>query len=163
MLQHQSIKTSIVEHYGHLSVGESLASSAVKTSIDVNAKLIMVMSDSGRMAGYVAKFRPGVSILCLTTHVQVARQASGLLKGMHTILVDSLEKTEELIEEVNYELVTSGMVNAGDSMVVISGRMSGMKEQMRVVTIEKGQSRGHIREGGGFYFNRQLLLRLSSM
>jgi pyruvate kinase len=120
------------------------------------------MSDSGRMAGYVAKFRPGVSVMCLTTHVQVARQASGLLLGMHTILVDSLEKTEELIEEVSYELVSAGMVKEGDHMVVISGRMSGMKEQMRVATIDKGQSYGHIREGGGFYFNRNLLLSYSS-
>jgi pyruvate kinase len=159
---HQSIKTSILHQYGKLSVGESLASSAVKTSIDVKAKLIMVMSDSGRMASYVAKFRPGVSVLCLTTHVQVARQASGLLLGMHTILVDSLEKTEELIEEISYELALAGMVKEGDGMVVISGRMSGMKEQMRVVTVEKGHSHGHIQEGGGFYFNRNLLLSYTS-
>lgn len=151
-----------MDQYGDLSVGESLASSAVKTSIDVKAKLIMVMSDSGRMAGYVAKFRPGVSVLCLTTNVRAARQASGLLLGMHTILVDSLEKTDELIEEVNSELVSAGMVKVGDPMVVISGRMSGMKEQMRVVTVDKGKSYGHIRSGGGFYFNRKLLLSYSS-
>jgi hypothetical protein len=38
-----------------------------------------------------------------------------------------------------------------------------MKEQMRVVEVEKGHSHGHIRNGGGFYFNRKLMLRLSSM
>jgi pyruvate kinase len=42
-----------------LTVGESIASSAVKTSIDIGAKLIIVMSETGKMARYVAKFRPG--------------------------------------------------------------------------------------------------------
>lgn len=139
-----------------------MASSAVKTSIDLKAKLIMVLSDSGKMANYVAKFRPGVSVLCITPNLKAARQASGLLLGMHTILVDNLDKTEELIEEVSYELVSAGMVKEGDQMVVIAGRMSGMKEQMRVVEVEKGQSHGHICEGGGFYFNRQLLLNYST-
>ena len=43
-----------------------MASSAVKTAIDVQAKLIVILSDSGKLASYVAKFRPGVSALMLT-------------------------------------------------------------------------------------------------
>jgi len=138
-----------------------VASSAVKTSIDIGAKLIVVMSDSGKMANYVAKFRPGVSALCITPNLTAARQASGLLLGMHTILVDSLDKADELIEEISYELVSSGMVREGDNMIVIAGRKAGLKEQMRVVTFTKGKSYGHIVEGGGFYFNRSLLLNYS--
>jgi hypothetical protein len=33
--------------------------------------------------------------------------------GMHSVLVDSLEKAEELIEETMYELSQSGMMNKG--------------------------------------------------
>lgn len=57
--QYQSIQNSILHAYGKLTVGESIASSAVKTSIDIDAKLIIVMSETGKMARYVAKFRPG--------------------------------------------------------------------------------------------------------
>lgn len=53
----QSIKNSIINTYGGLSVGESVASSAVKTSIDIGAKLIVILSDTGKLANYVAKFR----------------------------------------------------------------------------------------------------------
>lgn len=53
----QSIRNSIISTYGALSAGESIASSAVKTSIDVGARLIVIMSDTGKMANYVAKFR----------------------------------------------------------------------------------------------------------
>ena len=90
-----------------------------------------------------------------------ARQASGILQGMHTILVDSLEETEELIDEVNFELLASEMVRKGDKLIVIAGRKAGCKESMRVVEVDNGFSHGHIVEGGGFYFNRTMLLNYS--
>lgn len=134
----------------------------MKTAIEVKAKLICVLSDSGKMASYVSKFRPNVSVLCVTPDLVAARQASGLLLGMHTIWVDSIAESDEIIEEVSYELTESGMVKMGDKMIVLAGRMAGMKEQMKVVELSKGFPHGHIKEGGGFYFNRKLLLNYST-
>ena len=37
---HQTVRNSTLAEHGHLTTGESLASSAVKTAIDINAKLI---------------------------------------------------------------------------------------------------------------------------
>jgi pyruvate kinase len=145
-----------------MSAGESLASGAVKTAIDIQAKLIVVMSQSGKMASYVSKYRPGVSAMMLTTDLTVARQSSGLLLGMHTIQVDSLEKWEELIEEVNYELLNSGMMEEGDKIVVIAGRMAGMQERLIISEVGKGKSHGHFVKGGGGFFNRGLLLRFGT-
>jgi pyruvate kinase len=54
---YQSVSNSILSTYGTMSAGESIASSAVKTALDVGAKLIVIMSDTGKMANYVAKFR----------------------------------------------------------------------------------------------------------
>lgn len=53
----QSIRNSIISTYGSLSIGESVASSAVKTSIDMGARLIVILSEKGKLANYVAKFR----------------------------------------------------------------------------------------------------------
>ena len=113
------------------------------------------------MANYVSRFRPGVSVLCITPNITAARQASGIMQGIHTIWVDSLEETDELIDEINFELVASGMVKEGDQFVLIAGRQAGMKEQMRVVEVNQGKSYGHIMEGGGFYFNRKMILNYS--
>lgn len=158
-LLYQSIKNSIISSRGKLSTGESMASSAVKTSLDINAKLILVMSDTGKMASYVAKFRPSVGILMITPHAQAARQASGVMLGVHTVLVDSLVKTEELLEEISSALLESGMCKEGDNMVVIAGRMAGMKEQLRVVPLVKGKSYGHIVETGEFFFQSSMILK----
>ena len=108
---YQSIRNSIINEHGKLSVGESVASSAVKTAIDVQAKLIVILSDSGKLANYVSKFRPSVSSLVLTPDLVVARQTGGLLLGMHSIHCDSLENAQELIEETMYELSRSGMMS----------------------------------------------------
>jgi pyruvate kinase len=135
-----------------------VASSAVKTAIDIDAKLIVVLSDHGKMARYVSKFRPGVSVLMVTPNLKAARQASGLLYGMHTIEVDSLANAKELIEEVTYELVEGKMMNIGDSIIIIGGTMSGMKEELRVHILDEGKSHGHFVKGGGLFFNRGLLL-----
>ena len=99
-----------MEESHDLSAGESLASSAVKTAIDIQAKLIVIMSKNGKMASYVSKFRPGVGALMLTPNLTVARQASGLMLGMHTIQIDSLDKWEELIEETCHELINNSMM-----------------------------------------------------
>lgn len=162
--QFQSVRNSIVATYGHLSNGESLASSAVKTSVDVQAKLILVLSDTGKMANYVAKFRPGRAIMCLTSSQTVARQLSGIVVGMHTIVVDSLMKSQELIQEVSYELIGSGMLKKGDTMVVVAGKMTGMKEQLEVIAVGEGIKHGHIvADSAGFFFNREMILAYSEV
>lgn len=145
-LLHQSIRNTIVMKYGKLSVGESIASSAVKTSIDVGAKVIVVLSDSGKMANYVAKFRPAIPVLMVTPSLVAARQASGLLLGMHTIVVDTLQKTESLLDELMHELTHAGL-SEGETVCVIAGRMAQMKEQLQVFTVgskEMHSPHGHI-------------------
>ena len=52
----QSIRNSIGRRFT-LSAGESLASSAVKTAIDVSAAFVLVISETGTSARNVAKFR----------------------------------------------------------------------------------------------------------
>jgi pyruvate kinase len=149
-----------------LSVGESIASSAVKTSIDINAKLIVVLSESGKMANYVAKFRAGIPVLCLTPNPSAARQASGLMFGMHTVVIDSLDNCAEIIDEVSYELCSTGMLQEGDEIIVIAGRMAhNMKEQLQVVKLSGGnQSHGRIMtRNESFFFNRDLLLQYSTV
>lgn len=146
-----------------------MASGAVKTAIDINAKVIVVFSSSGRMASYIAKFRPRVSCLMITPDLVAARQASGLLHGTHTVQVDSLENTEELIEETNFELVASGDAQPGDKIVVVAGRKAGMREQLRIVELQEGKSYGHFVKDAveldseeRLHFSRDLLLKFGT-
>jgi pyruvate kinase len=116
------------------------------------------MSDSGKMASYVSKFRPAVSSLVLTPDLVVARQTHGLLLGMHSIHCDSLENSNELIEETMYELSRSGMMKIGDKIIVIAGRAASMKERLIITTLNEGESHGRFNKNGGMFFNRGYIL-----
>jgi len=155
---YQAIRNSIVGERGRLTAGESVASSAVSAVIDIEAKLIVILSDTGKMAGYVSKFRPNVSSLVLTPDVTIARQTSGLMLGMHSVLVDSLENAEELVEETMFELSQSGMMNKGDKIIFMAGRAASMKERLIITTLDDGKSNDRFVKDGGMFFNRGLIL-----
>lgn len=189
----QSVRNTIVATYGHLTNGESLASSAVKTSVDVDAKMILVISETGKvcrynqsvfgslfmfrcfsltacqpllldtqMANYVSKFNPGRAVMCLTPDQTVARQLSGLVVAMHTIVVDSLQKSDELIDEASYELIQSGMLKKGDIIVVVAGKASSLQEKMEVIALGDGKKYNHIvPNSAGFFFSRDMILAYS--
>ena len=129
---YQSVRNSSVATYSHLSSGESLASSAVKTAIDINAKLILVLSESGNSARAVAKFRPSMPIAILTQSDTVARQCNGILKGGFSFVVDSLEDTDAIVKEVNTEIVKTGIAKEGDLFVIVCGSNHGMGENNQV-------------------------------
>ena len=123
---YQAVRNSTKGRYAHLSSTESLASSAVKTAIDIGAKLILVLSESGASARAIAKFRPSMPIAVLTPSETVARQSNGILKGCYSFVVDSLENTNAIIEEVNTEIVASGVAKEGDLFVIVCGSTHGM-------------------------------------
>ena len=122
---YQAIRNSCMKEHIHFSSGEALASSAAKTAMDIDANMILVLSETGRTARLVAKFRPGRTIVCLTTNSTVARQCSGTLTGVHAYLVDSLQDTDYLINEVITEAIKIHVLKEGDKVVTVCGTNHG--------------------------------------
>lgn len=134
---YQAVRNSTLRRYGHLSTSESIASSAVKTAIDVDAKAIIVMSESGNTARQVAKFRPGMPIKVVTTSVQVANQCYGTLKGCSAITVDYMDQEDSAVDAIISELRSSGKAKAGEPIVVVFGTVSktGATNTMKIVYV----------------------------
>lgn len=132
-----AVGVSVLKRFGKLSATESLASSAVKTLIDCNAAMIIVLSESGKTARFVAKFRPGKPVVCLTPSAVVARQTSGLYSSVHAYVVDNLNDTPSLVAETAREAVRVGAAKAGDLVVVVSGMLYGdtHNNQVRVEVV----------------------------
>ena len=134
---YQAVRNSTLRRYGHLSTSESIASSAVKTAIDVNARAIIVMSESGNTARQVAKFRPGMPIKVVTTSEQVANQCYGTLKGCSAITVDHMDREDSAVESIIKEMKDSGKAKAGDPVVIVFGTVakSGATNTMKIVYV----------------------------
>lgn len=131
---YQAVRNSSLDRYGHMSKSESIASSAVKTAIDLNAKGIIVCSESGMTAQQVAKFRSGRPVTVLTTSGRVARQCYGVLKGCDALVLPSLEATEKLVTQTIEGFTRRGKARAGEPVVVVHGTnpKQGATNTMRV-------------------------------
>ena len=131
---YQAVRNSTLARYGTLSTSESIASSAVKTAIDVNAKALIVCSESGTTATQVAKFRPNCPIYVLTPAERVARQCSGVLRATSAIMLENMSQMEPKINELVESFKKSGKCSAGDAIVVVTGTLaqSGSTNLMRV-------------------------------
>ncbi|KAJ3122604.1 hypothetical protein HK098_002740 [Nowakowskiella sp. JEL0407] len=118
-----------------ISVAEAVASSAVKTSWDVHAAMIIVLTQSGNTARNIAKYRPIAPVLAVTASPQVARQCQ-VLRGIYPLLVDKMTGTDNLIHKAMLMGVKLGMAQRGDHVVVTSGVLeetSGSTNIMRVL------------------------------
>ncbi|KAJ1561505.1 hypothetical protein HK096_004469 [Nowakowskiella sp. JEL0078] len=118
-----------------ISVAEAIASSAVKTSWDVHAALIIVLTQSGNTARNIAKYRPIAPVLAVTSSPQVARQCQ-VLRGIYPVLVDRMTGTDNLIHKAMLLGVKMGMAQRGDHIVVTSGVLEdtvGSTNIMRVL------------------------------
>jgi len=51
-----------------VSIAEGVAASAVSASIDLNLDLIVVLTDTGRIATNVSKYRPSIKILAASVN-----------------------------------------------------------------------------------------------
>ncbi|KAL7580324.1 hypothetical protein ACA910_004359 [Epithemia clementina (nom. ined.)] len=132
-LLYQAVRNSTLAAQGSLSTSESIASSAVKTAIDVYAKAIIVCSASGNTATQVAKFRPSMPIYVITDSSRVARQCCGVLRGATSIVVNKLpEDMESSIDSTMKFFVRTKLCSVGDPVIVVTGSMEYKTNQMRV-------------------------------
>lgn len=72
---HRTIRSRLKRPIG---MCEAIASSATEISIDVKAKLIISLTETGTSTKLLAKFRPEARILAVTVSGMVARQLSGV-------------------------------------------------------------------------------------
>jgi pyruvate kinase len=118
---YQAVCNSSLKINGQMTKSESIASSAVKTCIDLDAKGIIVCSESGTTAQQVAKFRAGRPVTVLTSSERVARQCYGVLKGCEAIVLPSLAETDNVVLLTIEDLKKQGKAKPGDRIVVVHG------------------------------------------
>ncbi|KAI9094440.1 pyruvate kinase [Phlyctochytrium arcticum] len=118
-----------------ISISETIASSAVKTSWDVHAALIIVLTQTGNTATAISKYRPIAPVLAVTSSPQAARQCQ-VLRGIYPMLVDNMEGTDNILHRAMLWGVKMGMAQRNDPVVVTSGVLearAGSTNIMRVL------------------------------
>lgn len=120
-----AMRESTLSEVGAMTIGEAVASSAVKTAIDMGAKVIIVCSETGNSARLVAKYRPAAPVLVLTATDSVARQVSGLCRGVKSMVMGSMIGTESILMRACDMVKEWGWAKAGDCVVAVHGTIEG--------------------------------------
>jgi len=104
---------------------DAIARSARYLARDVDADAIVVASESGYTALKTAKFRPGVPVVAATPTDRVRRQLA-VSWGVNAQYADlGTEGPAGVIENAVSAALDSKLVDSGDTVVVLSGMMTG--------------------------------------
>lgn len=131
-----SVRNSVLENFGFMDATESVASSAVKTAFDVDAKMIVVLTETGSTAQMIAKYRPSMPMLVLTAMEEVARQTQGVIKSAQCKVIGSMIGTETILFRAIDMGIEKGWVKKGDAVVCVHGMQeahSGATNMLRVL------------------------------
>jgi pyruvate kinase len=120
-----AIRESTLAEVGQMSIPEAVASSAVKTAVDMGARAIIVCTETGNSARLVTKYRSAAPVLVLTSTESVARQVGGLCRGAHTVVMGSMIGTESVLARACELLVEMGWAKRGETVVAVHGTMEG--------------------------------------
>jgi pyruvate kinase len=104
---------------GGLSVTESVASSAVRASWSVRSPLILVLSETGRTARALAKYRPTAPILAVTEDSRTARQLQ-CVHGVHPLIIQYEDPMLRMHAAMRYAMDQTWL-RQGDPVILVSG------------------------------------------
>jgi len=141
-LSYKSIYSGIRKLVGQMkdeniatSICESIASSAVKTSWDLNSSIIIAITESGLTPRLLSKYRPHVAILCVTTQIKTARQAL-ISRGVKPLYIEKFVDNEHLINFAIEWGKDRSLVKSGEIAIVVAGVIEGKTGSTNMMKVE---------------------------
>ena len=120
-----------------LSFSDAIAEAAGQVAADTKAAAIVAFTQSGFSAKLIARSRPQTRIYAFKPHRRVQRRLC-VHWGLEPRYAAYLERTQDMIEVVEQQLLEEGIVRAGDSLVFLAGMPSnrpGTTNMLRLHTV----------------------------
>ncbi|MGN7478100.1 pyruvate kinase [Solibacillus silvestris] len=99
---------------------EAISQAVAYTSINLGVKAVLAPTESGNTARMIAKYRPGVSIIAVTSQPTTAQKLT-LVWGVKPILTHRVTTTDEILELSVDEALKYEYVSHGDVVVITAG------------------------------------------
>lgn len=105
--------------------GGAVTLAAAEVAEFVDAKFLCVFTQSGDSARRMARIRSRIPMLAFTP-IESIRRRMALTWGIQSFLVDMVTHTDAMFRQVDETLLTRGLAEVGDKVVVISGSPPGL-------------------------------------
>ena len=99
---------------------EAISQAVAFTSINLGVAAVLAPTESGNTARMIAKYRPGVSIIAVTSQASTAQKLT-LVWGVKPILTQRVTTTDEILELSVDEALQHGFVQHGDVVIITAG------------------------------------------
>ena len=106
-------------------VSRALCEAAVFAAVEMGTRVIVVFTGSGRMARRLSSLRDNQRIIALTHRPDVISELS-LIWAVEPLLMKKAQSTEELLKIAEDRLLEARIVETGEVIVVMAGRLSGL-------------------------------------
>ena len=116
-------------------IGSAIAHAAASTATEIHAKVIIAFTESGTTALRCSKARPPMSVVAASPHPEVLRRTA-LYSGVVPLLVSPGRDTDQMISNATEAALQSGLVRAGDRVVVVAGVPVGRPGQTNLLKVE---------------------------
>jgi pyruvate kinase len=105
--------------------GGAITLAAAEVADFVEAKFVCVFTESGDSARRMSRLRTRIPMLALTPEESIRRRMA-LTWGIVSVLVPRVTHTDAMYPQVDKALISRGMAEKGDKVVVISGSPPGL-------------------------------------
>ncbi|MGH7763616.1 MAG: pyruvate kinase [Candidatus Dormibacteraceae bacterium] len=116
-------------------VGSAIAHAAATTADEIGARVIIAFTESGTTALRCSKARPRMPVVAASPHPEVLRRTA-LYSGVIPLLVRPGRDTDEMILNATTAARESGLVKAGDRVVIVAGVPVGRPGQTNLLKVE---------------------------
>lgn len=125
-----------LKHDQEESVTEIISEAVVSSAGKLNAKAILTPTVSGYTARMVSKYRPKAPIIAVTPDERVLARLS-LLWGVIPVKGPASESTDEMIQAAVEGGRATGLLNAGDFVVISAGTPAGVAGVTNLIKIQQ--------------------------
>ena len=116
-------------------VGSAIAHAAATVADELGARVIIAFTESGTTALRCSKARPRVPVVAASPHPEVLRKTA-LYSGVIPLLVSPGKDTDQMVVNATEAARVSGLVRAGDTVVVVAGVPVGLAGQTNLLKVE---------------------------
>lgn len=106
-------------------VSRALCEAAAFAADEMGTRVTAVLTESGLMARRLSALRPEQRIVALTNSSEVQNELA-LIWGVESLVVPHASTTEEMLKVGEKILLENGVVEKGEMIVVMAGRLSGL-------------------------------------
>jgi pyruvate kinase len=126
-------------------VSRALSEAAAFASEEMGTKVTAVFTDSGLMARRLSSLRHEQRIVALTHRPEVLCELA-LIWAVEPLLITKAQSTEEMLQVGEKALLEAGVVDKGETIVMMAGRLSGLGLSSSVSIFTVGGSLGPTRK-----------------